>query len=116
MLPQLFGFRELVASRGHFSGRSPCHSGIPQVSFPKMFADKMEICCCTNKKCKYYIKCNESPDIFGGNVVHNHDTESEANLNRQILNISVKKKAMEDLCERPRKMIHKELQCQYFDT
>ena len=27
----------LVASRGHFSGRSPCHSGLPEVPFPKHF-------------------------------------------------------------------------------
>jgi hypothetical protein len=27
----------IVASRGHFSGRSLCHSGLPQVPFPKRF-------------------------------------------------------------------------------
>ena len=37
-------------------------------------------------------------------------------LNRQTLNNSFKRKAMEDLCERPRKLIHKELRSQYFDT
>jgi hypothetical protein len=58
------------------------------------------------------MKCNESRDIFGGDVMHNHDEDSEACLNRQILNNSVKRKAMEDLCERPRNLIHKELQNQ----
>ena len=48
--------------------------------------------------------------------MHNHDADSEACLNRQILNNSVKRKAMEDLCERPRKLIHKELRSQYLDT
>ena len=48
--------------------------------------------------------------------MHNHDAESEACLNRQILNNSVKKKAMDDLCERPRKLIHGELRSQYLDT
>jgi len=33
-----------------------------------------------------------------------------------MLNNYVKRKAMEDLCERPRKLIHKELRSQYLDT
>ena len=52
----------------------------------------------------------------GGDVMHNHDADSAACLNRQILNNSVKRKAMEDLCERPRKLIHKELRSQYLNT
>ena len=59
----------------------------------------------------------ESRDFRGeGNVMHNHDADSEACLNRQILNNSVKRKAMEVLRERPRKLIHKELRSQYLDT
>ena len=52
----------------------------------------------------------------GGDVMPNHDADSEACLNLQVLNDSVKWKAMEDLCERPRKLIHKELRSQYLDT
>ena len=48
--------------------------------------------------------------------MHNHDEDSEAYLDRHILYNSVKRKAMEDLCERPRKLIHKELQSQHLDT
>jgi hypothetical protein len=48
--------------------------------------------------------------------MHNHEADSEACLNRQILNNSVKRKAMEDFSERPRKLIHKELQNQYVNT
>ena len=47
--------------------------------------------------------------------MHNHDADSEACFNRQILNNSVERKAMEDLCERPRKLIHKGLRSQYLD-
>jgi len=39
--------------------------------------------------------------------MHNHDTDNEACVNRQILNNSVKRKTMEDLCERLGKLIHK---------
>jgi hypothetical protein len=44
--------------------------------------------------------------------MHSH----EAYINGQILNNSVKRKAMEGFSERPRKLIHKELQSQYVDT
>jgi len=48
--------------------------------------------------------------------MHNHDADSEACLNRQIFTNSVKREAMEDLCERPRKLTHKELRSQDLDT
>jgi len=48
--------------------------------------------------------------------MHNYDEDSEACLNWQILNNSVKTKAMEDLGERSRKLIHKELRSQDLDT
>ena len=84
--------------------------------FQKIRADSLERWCCTNKKYKCCIKCNGSREIFGGNVMNNHDEGSEACLNRQILNDSVKMKAMEGLCERPHRLIHKELQSQGLDT
>jgi carotenoid cleavage dioxygenase-like enzyme len=34
------------------------------------------------------MKCDERREIFGGNVTHNHDKDSDASLNRQILNLS----------------------------
>jgi hypothetical protein len=48
--------------------------------------------------------------------MQNYDEVSEACLNRNILNNSVKRKAMEDLCERPRKLIHKKQQTHDSDT
>ena len=48
----------------------------------------------------------------GGDVMHSHEADSEACLNRQILNNSVKRQTTEDLCERPRKLINKELRSQ----
>jgi hypothetical protein len=48
--------------------------------------------------------------------MHNHDEDSENCLNRHTLNNSVKKKAMEGLCERRRKLINKELQNQDLDA
>jgi len=48
--------------------------------------------------------------------MQNHDAGSEACLNRQILNNSIKRKTTEELRERPRKFIHGELQTQDLDT
>ena len=48
--------------------------------------------------------------------MHSGDADSEACLNRQILNNSIKRKAMEDLCERAHKLIHRELRSQHLDT
>ena len=48
--------------------------------------------------------------------MHSHDEGSKACLSRQILDNYIKRKAMEDLCERPRKLIHRELQTQDLDT
>jgi hypothetical protein len=77
--------------------------------FQRVFAEDMARWCCTNKKCKCCIKCNEIREIFGSIVRQNHDKDCEATLNRQIFNNSVTRKATEDLCERARKLIHKEL-------
>jgi len=53
---------------------------------------------------------------WGGDVPHNHDRDREACLNRQILNNSVERKTVEDLCERQLRLTHKELQIQNMDT
>jgi hypothetical protein len=42
--------------------------------------------------------CNDSPEIFGGrNIMYNHDADSEACLNRRILNNPVKRKSIGEL-------------------
>jgi len=83
-----------------------------QKLFPTIWNDGVVL----SKKYKCCIKCNESREIFRRNVLHNHDASREACLKRQIFNNSVIRKAMEDLCERPRKLIHKELRSQDLDT
>jgi hypothetical protein len=44
--------------------------------------------------------------------MHNHDADSEACLN----NNHVRRKAMEDLCDRARRLIYKEILSQDLDT
>jgi len=47
--------------------------------------------------------------IIDSNLNHNHDLESEGKMMRQVIRNSVKRKAQEELCERPLKLIHLEL-------
>ena len=51
-----------------------------------------------------------------GDALHSHDTDSEACLNRQTLNNSVERKAIEGLSDRPLKLTHKAPQLQHMDT
>jgi len=48
--------------------------------------------------------------------MHNHDADSEACLNRKILYNSVKIKQWRTCVKDPRRLTHKELRSQYFDT
>lgn len=43
------------------------------------------------------------------NATHNHDSIEESVLNRESLNNSLKRKAIEDINERPMKILHKKL-------
>jgi hypothetical protein len=95
-------------------GKISLSLGASSSGFQKILANNMERSFCTSKKYKCYKKWNESRENFRGDC--DEQLDSEACLNRQILNNSVKRKAMEDSCERPRKLIHKELWSQYFDT
>jgi len=47
--------------------------------------------------------------IINSNLNHNHDLESEGKTMRQVIRNSVKRKAQEELCERPLKLIHLKL-------
>jgi hypothetical protein len=51
------------------------------------------------------MKCNEFREIFGGKVVQKHGARDEACLNQNILKNCGKGKAIEDFCEKPRKLI-----------
>jgi uncharacterized membrane protein YfhO len=47
--------------------------------------------------------------IIDSNLNHSHEIESERKMMRQVIRNSVKRKAQEELCERPLKLIHLEL-------
>jgi hypothetical protein len=57
-------------------------------------------------------KCHPTTQLFQFDI----NKASEDCLNREILNNSVKRKAMEDMCVRPCHLIHRELLGQDLDT
>lgn len=69
--------------------------------------------CCTKRKCaaKLYT-CGANYLFSRKSGVHNHAFLSEKVFNRQKISNSVKRKAAEDISERPAKLIHKELSTQ----
>lgn len=67
---------------------------------------------CINRQCKSTVHTLGSLDsvvVTKHNVQHSHDA-NEKRLNRQILSESCKRKATEDLAEKPAKIIRQELQ------
>jgi predicted house-cleaning noncanonical NTP pyrophosphatase (MazG superfamily) len=62
-----------------------------------------------NKKCPAYLKTEGKTNIVEVIDNHNHPPHEEKILNRNELSNSLKRKATEDLNERPTKLIHQEL-------
>lgn len=69
--------------------------------------------CCTVKTCnaKIYV-CQNKKVILKREDMHNHLVSQR--LSRQIVSNSVKRKAAEDICEKPAKLLHKELKTSAF--
>lgn len=65
--------------------------------------------CCTNKNCLAKVYTLGENFIFSKkNGFHNHNRNDDL-VNRQRISNAVKRKAEEDLCEKPSKLIYKEL-------
>lgn len=64
---------------------------------------------CTNKtsKCPAKIYTSAGNEILDSELSHNH--KEDINLHRQIVNNSVKRKALENVHEKPAKLVHTEL-------
>uniref|UniRef100_A0A8D9BQ60 Uncharacterized protein n=1 Tax=Cacopsylla melanoneura TaxID=428564 RepID=A0A8D9BQ60_9HEMI len=55
------------------------------------------------------VKSRHEDDLEEENLDHNHDSDSSNTLERQKLTNNLKRKAIEDICQRPSKMIHTEV-------
>lgn len=84
-------------------------------NFHKKLCDNIERWQCIKRGCKSYVKSRDDI-VVEHNCVHNHDPINESILNRQQLSNSVKRKAIEDICERPAKILHQQLRTCDVDT
>lgn len=66
---------------------------------------------CAFKTCKSHLKtlCKDDFTVVEGSEGHNHQNEDESTIMKKDLQNNLKRKAVEDICERPSKLIHHEL-------
>lgn len=70
---------------------------------------------CTARKCNAKLYLDENATIIlKSDLQHTHD--SSKNLRREIISNSVKRKAMEDVTERPQKLIRKEISSAFSES
>ncbi|KAJ9576460.1 hypothetical protein L9F63_006673 [Diploptera punctata] len=79
--------------------------------FHKTLANGLQRWTCSIKTCKCFLKLDSSNSVVEKMTNHNHEKVSEKMLQRQHVSNAVKRKAMEDVCTRPTKLIHKKLKC-----
>lgn len=79
--------------------------------FQKQLANELKRWMCTKKKCSVYIKTNLINEIqFDiSKIIHTCTKDSEQKINRQIVSNNLKRKALEQLSERPSKLLYEEI-------
>ncbi|CAI6349381.1 unnamed protein product [Macrosiphum euphorbiae] len=78
--------------------------------FHRIMKNEIQRWACTNKRCNAFLKLNTHSVKIKNNLEHkNHEADEKRSLVRQKLSNSVKRKAVEQLCERLSKIIHSEI-------
>ncbi|KAK7571979.1 hypothetical protein V9T40_014451 [Parthenolecanium corni] len=75
-----------------------------------MFMSDIEKWCCTKKMCLAFIKISPDGETVEENLQHNHPPDQTLVMNRQQVSNMVKRKAVDNPNERPRKLIREALQ------
>lgn len=74
--------------------------------FHKTLANEVERWMCYKKTCKSFLKINKQQEVLEGPTAHNHEKMDENQIVRNNLSHSLKRKASEDICAKPSKLIH----------
>ena len=78
--------------------------------FHRIMKNEIQRWACTNKRCNAFLKFDTHGVEIDNNLEHNnHAADEKRSLVRQKLSNSVKRKAVEQLCGRPIKIIHSEI-------
>jgi len=78
-------------------------------AFQKFLNNNVQRWSCSKRLCKCYFKMNENNEIIFSALNHEHDKDDENVLNRQKIGNKLKRKALDDPCEKPCKILHREL-------
>lgn len=86
--------------------------------FQKLLANELKRWTCNKKICSAYLKTNLINEIqFDiSNITHTCTKDSEQKINRQIVSNNLKRKALEQLTERPSKLLHEEIKSHNVNT
>lgn len=85
--------------------------------FHKNLANDVQRWACTDKKCKAFMKMSAGIITDDSQAdTHNHEPVQEASLAKQRISNAVKRKALDDVCERPSKLICRELDASAADV
>lgn len=74
----------------------------------KCLANGDERWVCTNKNCRAFMKCNGGT-VTDSNFNHNHPSDNGTRLMRQVVANACKRRAQDDVFERPSKIMRKEM-------
>lgn len=71
---------------------------------------------CVKRDCKAFLKTDQNNEVLSSMQTHNHGSESLQIFNRKKLSNDLKRKAMDDISEKPSHLINTELQINHVDT
>lgn len=83
-------------------------------SFHKKLADDVEHWKCTSCGCKSYFRQNSIGEIYDEHLEHNHLPLDTNVLRRREISCSLKRRAQENLHERPAKLLRSQLEPKRF--
>lgn len=77
--------------------------------FHRVMTHEVQRWACTKKSCNAFIKIDSHGVTIEQKLEHNHMADDKRTLARQKVSNNVKRKAVEQLCERPSKILHSEI-------
>uniref|UniRef100_A0A146MFT3 BESS domain-containing protein n=1 Tax=Lygus hesperus TaxID=30085 RepID=A0A146MFT3_LYGHE len=79
-------------------------------SFHKYLKDGVQRWRCIVRSCRAFLKFSAESALLEAFDGHTHDAADDSSLNRQRMSNSLKRKAIDDICSRPSKIVQRELQ------
>lgn len=78
-------------------------------NFQKNLANDIKRWTCTDKKCKCFLKTDLNDEIIESHLDHTHPASNFKDIERQHISNTLKRKAVDNVCDRPLKILHQYL-------